>query len=266
MALCKLCLRDTNLVESHIIPEFMYKPLYDKEHRFNIVGTNAIIKKRPTKGIYEKLFCKDCDNKIIGKYENHASSVIFGDGKKEIKIVKTRRGIFVYGIDYKLFKLFQISLLWRCAISNRSEIGKIELGFHQEIMRKMLLNENPYEYFRYGVLMCFFPQSSRKMFDLIITPEEISKLIDGHKIYRAVFNGICWIFVMSEPTKIFENRKYFLSPEGKLSILDSGTLGERFANQLISDLIGEKNIYDASSYQYPFFINGWDFLIFKKPV
>ena len=123
-------------------------------------------------------------------------------------------------------------------------------------MRKMLLNENPFEYFRYGVLMCFFPQSSKKMIDLIITPELIPKLIDGHEIYRAVFNGVCWIFIMSDPTKIFENRKYFLSPEGQLPILNSGTLGERFANQLISDLIGEGNIYDKSTYHYPYFING----------
>ena len=51
MALCRLYLRDTNLIDSHIIPEFMYKPLYNEEHRFNILGRNAVVQKRPTKGI-----------------------------------------------------------------------------------------------------------------------------------------------------------------------------------------------------------------------
>jgi len=34
MELCKLCNNNTNLVKSHIISEFCYKPLYDNLHRF----------------------------------------------------------------------------------------------------------------------------------------------------------------------------------------------------------------------------------------
>jgi hypothetical protein len=83
MAICKLCLQDKELVDSHIFPEFMYKPLYDDEHRFNVLGNKGEgILKRPPKGIYEKLLCVECDHNIIGKYENYASKVIFGDGKK----------------------------------------------------------------------------------------------------------------------------------------------------------------------------------------
>ena len=241
MAICKLCLQETELVNSHIIPEFMYAPLYDEDHRFNILGNNAgNILKRPLKGIYEKLLCKACDNDIIGKYENHASSVIFGNSKKEFEYENTNYGLLIHGIDYVLFKLFQISILWRCAISTRQEIGKINLGYHQEIMRKMLLNENPYEYFRYGVQLFFFPQSSKKMIDLIVSPEFLPKQIDGHETYRAIFNGICWLFVMSDPTKIYDKRNYFLSPEGKLPILNSGTIGEKFVFNLANDFFRKK--------------------------
>ena len=241
MALCNLCLENKELVNSHIFPEFMYKPLYDKDHRFNILeNSGGKIKKRLPKGIYEKLLCKECDNNIIGKYESHASSVMFGDGKKEIEIEKMDYGILVSGIDYTLFKLFQISILWRCSISNRPEIHKINLGDHQEVMRKMLLNENPYEYFRYGVQMYYFPKSSKAMIDLIVSPVFVEKLVSGHETYRAIFNGVCWFFVMSGPTKIYNYRKYFLSIDGKLPILNSGYVGERFVNELAYDFLGEK--------------------------
>jgi len=240
MTLCKLCLENKPLVKSHIIPEFMYKPLYDTDHRFNILETHVGRKGRLPKGVYEKLLCKECDTNIIGKYESHASSVIFGDGKKEIEVEKTKYGLLVHGIDYTLFKLFQISIIWRCSISYRKEIHKINLGYHQEIMRQMLLNGYPHEYFRYGVQMYYFPQSSRSMIDLIVSPVLVEKLVDGHETFRAIFNGVCWIFVMSDPTKIFSERKYFLSANGNLPILNSGLKGERYVQELMRDFLGKK--------------------------
>ncbi|MDP3582867.1 MAG: hypothetical protein Q8S39_13120, partial [Ignavibacteria bacterium] len=94
------------------------------------------------------------------------------------------------------------------------------------------------EYFRYGVQMYFFPQSSRAMIDLIVSPVFVEKLVDGHETYRAIFNGVCWFFVMSGPTKYYENRKYFLSTGGDLPILNSGYFGERFVNELAYDFLG----------------------------
>ena len=236
MAICRLCLGNKKLVNSHIFPEFMYKPLYDKDHKFNVleINSNKKLKKLP-KGIYEKLLCQDCDHNIIGKYENHASNIMFGDGKKEIKIEKTDFGFLISGIDYTLFKLFQISILWRSSVSNRPEISKINLGYHQEVMRQMLLKEYPSEYFTYGVQMYFFPKSTKRTLDLILSPILIPKLIDGHEIYRVLFNGICWFFVMSGPSKRYENRKYFLSKDGKLPIVNSGSRGEHLISELVKD-------------------------------
>ena len=31
---CKLCLNKSDLKNSHIIPEYFYKPMYDEKHRF----------------------------------------------------------------------------------------------------------------------------------------------------------------------------------------------------------------------------------------
>jgi len=57
------------------------------------------------------------------------------------------------GIDYKLFKLFQLSLLWRAGVSDRPIFKEVALGRHQEILRRMLLDDDPGESHKYGCIM-----------------------------------------------------------------------------------------------------------------
>ena len=55
--------------------------------------------KQLKKGVYEKLLCENCDNIIIGQYEDHAAKILFGDGKKEIEIEKTTYGHLIREVD-----------------------------------------------------------------------------------------------------------------------------------------------------------------------
>jgi hypothetical protein len=238
MAICKLCNTEKTLIDSHIFPEFMYDPMYDENHQFKILSnkTGEVIKE-PKKGIYEKLLCKKCDNEIIGKYEDHAAKVIFGDGKKEIEIEKTDIGLLIHGIDYTLFKLFQISLLWRASISTRPEIIRISLGPHSERMRNMLFTEDPGEVYEYGVVIYLFPESSKEMKDLIIPPSLSQKRIEGNRIYRAIFNGLFWTYFVSNHSKYFSFQEHFLSKDGTLPIINSGKYGEQYVFQLAKEYL-----------------------------
>ena len=243
MSACKLCNKENKLIDSHIFPEFMYTPMYDEKHQFKILTTKSTdIIKEPRKGIYEKLFCKKCDNDIIGKYEDHAAKVMFGDGKKEIEIKNTNMGLLIRGIDYTLFKLFQISLLWRASISTRPEIKRISLGPHAETMRKMLLTENPGEVYEYGAVIYLFPQSSKDMKDLIVSPELSERRIEGNRIYRAIFNGLFWTFFVSNHSNLYSFKNHFLSKEGILPIINSGKYGEQYVFNLAKDLLKDKNV------------------------
>lgn len=241
MPKCRLCNEDKSLVDSHIFPEFMYVPLYDDEHRFKVINLQGgDIIKEPPKGIYEKLLCDNCDNKIIGKYEDHASKVLFGDGKKEIEIETKKYGQLIHNVDYKLFKLFQISLIWRASISTRKEVIRIDLGPHAEKMRQMLLEENPGEIYEYGVIIYLFPKSSKDMKDLIISPELLPKRIEGNRIYRAIFNGLSWIYFVSSHLENFRYKELFLSKDGSLPIINSGQIGEDFVLNMAKDLSNRK--------------------------
>ena len=236
MSICKLCNKDKELVNSHILPEFLYKPLYDEEHEFNLISVkDGKITQKLNKGVYEKLLCQHCDNIIIGEYEDHAAKVLFGDGKKEIEIIKTKFGHLIRGLDYRLFKLFQISLIWRISLTTRQEFKKINLGPHQNKMRTMLLEGNPGDVFEYGVWILFFPKSSKEMKDLIIAPNLLRKRIEGHRCYRAIFNGLFWLFFVSHHTYQFSHKEYFLSKSEELPIINSGQIGENFVQYLIRE-------------------------------
>ena len=236
MSTCKLCNQDKKLVDSHILPEFLYTPLYDEEHRFSFLSMKEGKEiKQLKKGVYEKLLCENCDNIIIGQYEDHAAKILFGDGKKEIEIAKTSYGHLISGVNYKLFKLFQISLLWRVSIASRPEIKKISLGPHQEKMRKMLLGGIPGEVYEYGVWMLFFPKSSKDMKDFILIPRPLPRRIEGYRCFRAIFNGLVWLFFVSSHTQRFSHIEFFLSKSGELPIINSGEFGENFVRFLAQE-------------------------------
>ena len=241
MEICKLCKKPKKLINSHIFPEFMFKPLYNEAGRYKVLSMqNGTVIKEAQKGIYEKLMCDECDNRIIGSYENHASKIIFSDKKKTVDSIKTKYGLLIQGLDYKLFKLFQISLIWRASITTRPEIKKINLGPHGDKMRMMLLEGNPGEIYEYGVILYLFPNSSKDMIEFIRPPTKLRHRISGHQAYRAIFNGVMWVFFVSSHLKNFPNKEFFLSKEGNLPILDSGKAGEDYILSIAKDI--SKNV------------------------
>jgi len=154
--LCKLCLQDKPLLkESHIIPDFMYQGLFDQAHSlYKINLENFKQTKKLYNGEYEpNLLCADCDNNIIGGYENYASVVLYGDrlSRGENIFFENRKNvhgvIFTYcqGIDYLKFKLFLLSILWRASISTRKFFENVNLGPYEDKIRAMILNGNPGE-------------------------------------------------------------------------------------------------------------------------
>lgn len=232
---CALCLENTNLVKSHIYPEFQYKPLYDKAHKYFQFSTDPLKRvKKKSKGIYEYLLCSKCE-KIIGAYEDHASKVMFGDKRFKIEIKKSEVGFTVLNVDYRLFKLFQISLLWRTAASIRPEIPNINLGKHYDIMRLMLLKGNPGKPLMYGTMIYFIHNLPEDSIGLIVMPEKIKGKIEGHTAYRAIFNGFPWVWLVSSHSFQHTEPMVFLNEKGELPITYSGKYGWNYFQQLKED-------------------------------
>lgn len=211
---CSLCLEDASLQSSHIIPEFLYQPLYDEKHRFHRLTTTPDVKNRfLQKGLRERLLCQSCEQHIA-KFESYASRALKGgidlgyrnDGNK----------VFISDIDYSTFKLFQISVLWRAGISNLHEFRQVRLGRHSEILRKNLLNKNPGAANEYGCLMFALQHEGKIVKDLVVEPTW--SRLSGQKCYRFVFGGFAWLYVMSSHAlpKVITDR--YLSLDGVCTV------------------------------------------------
>ena len=211
---CNLCGNDRELKNSHIIPEWVYTDLYDEKHRFNVLATTKI-KPRPLeqKGIREKLLCNDCEQKF-SKYEKYAREVIRGG--ESVLVQKYQNKILVSDINYTLFKLFQISVLWRAGISNNEMFSKVDLGPHENTLRNMLIVEDPGSSNKYGCLMFGIINENDVVSDFIDQPEELR--IDGMRCYRFVFSGFVWVFFVASHSPNTNAKSFMISEKGVITI------------------------------------------------
>ena len=146
---CKLCLQEKRLLNcSHIISDFTYQDLYDENHKINKIQdlSNPMKFIRVSSGEYDKgILCEECEQKI-GKFENYAAVILFGGNiaKKEMPRFISQVNphgveyISIQNIDYRKFKLFLLSLLWRASISKRDYFKHVRLGKYEDEIRKMI--------------------------------------------------------------------------------------------------------------------------------
>lgn len=211
---CKLCLKEKDLCNSHIIPEFMYKTLYDSLHRYHMVSVEPDEKNKfQQKGIREKLLCSNCEQHI-GNWERYASKIY--SGKFEIDNYADKEFVGISGIDYKQFKLFQLSILWRIGVASIRGFKHIKLGPHEEILRKMLLEFNPGDPNEYGCIMVSLIDEDEHIKGLTITPDSLRYF--GHRAVRVIIGGMIWAYIVSNHSKMFKFKNLFLKEDGILTV------------------------------------------------
>jgi len=217
---CKLCLKEVDkLCESHIISELFYKPIYDEPHRFIAMTDNPDENNYYLQsGIKEKLLCKKCED-LIGKNEKYVKEN-FMSLLKNIDPVNNKGILFKQKFDYRAFKLFQLSILWRASVSSHIMFCSVKLGKDEEIIRKMVLEENPGRYYDYGCIMGIIRMGDRIGDSVMFSP---FKNIDyGYPVYIFSFGGLYWMFNASEQSKENKFRSAYLQEDGSLllSIMD----------------------------------------------
>ena len=127
----------------------MYQDLFDEKHRYHEVQVNdtyPLKSKTRQSGVYEpNILCRTCDNKILGGLETYASQALYGGIELTIEngAIKESKYLRITGLDYSKFKLFLLSLWWRASISSLPVFHDVNLGEHEEIIRKKLLIGDP---------------------------------------------------------------------------------------------------------------------------
>jgi hypothetical protein len=196
---CALCKSNSPLQNSHIIPEFFYTDLYEKfgHRKFHVISTDSSKPEyHKQKGIYEKLLCRSCEQKLA-RWEKYAKET-FTDGKGLI-IQRDSRILRLSNLDCRTFRLFLLSLLWRMAVSSLDFFALADIGAkHQETLRVALLNEDPLEPSQYPCLICGICIDGIFHRDWISPPMHMRS--GDHHCHCIVINGILFSFyVTSHP-------------------------------------------------------------------
>jgi hypothetical protein len=224
--ICKLCLQEKKLRNSHILPEFMYSGIYDKNpKRFYEVKyvNNKPFSRIEQKGKREYLLCADCEVKL-SKYERYADETLNGKNRNNktflVNISQTvNKKNFLYEFekfDYKSMKIFLDSLLWRLIISK--SFATPEYGYELvEKLRLSILNEVPLDENEFPCLInSILSEPGKQLRGFIISPvkrkyengEILSVFIDGFEYnffmdYKPSNDGINPVLQKNGDLKIF---------------------------------------------------------------
>ena len=194
--------------------------MYDEKHRFFVLSTDANTKERILyKGFRQRLFCGDCEKHMNREFETYTANLFLQSsrfGFKEHKVGKFTIGEFT-GLDYKKLKLFLISLLWRLSlVVDVKFVDPINLGPHQERMRKMILNSDPGPYWKYGCITASVKILGNK--DMMFF-QDIRAYTDGHHIYRFLISGLHFSFHVANHKSDSKILSLFLQDDGTWPIL-----------------------------------------------
>jgi hypothetical protein len=229
-----LCRDPGDLRRSHIIPEFFYRLVYDEKHRFLRTSTDptdpAVLHQ---KGLREFLLCQGCETRLSA-WETYASKVI--KGGLALDYEKDDGGFTVHGVEYAPFKLFGMSLLWRAAVSSLPEFSEVQLGRHQERLRRMLHEGSPGRAYEYGFSMVFPPDPrAQELFSHAISPPHVARY-GAHHVYRFMLGVTIWLFPVSSHMSELDESIPSLKEDGTLRIQNGGRQTVEFLRGFAGDI------------------------------
>lgn len=208
--------------------------MYDDSHRFIEVHDVANGKVRlGQKGYWNYLLCLDCEARF-GRYERHSRRLFVDPLPQHVcnsNLIREHERL-----DYRMFKLFCLSVLWRCSVSETPVYKHIRLGPHEEIIRNMLLKDCAGERTVYPVstFALFFKGGHFK--DIMVEPTYMR--IEGQKCYRFVIMGFVIIIIVSSQNPPKSLKLLTIAPSLPIRTLDTEVADFKFLKELW-DEVGE---------------------------
>jgi hypothetical protein len=194
MPKCRLCLEDKPLCESHILPEFAYRPTYDEKHAAIAFEPDKRTEVTRYRGYWEPLLCAGCEGRI-GKWEDYFARVWFHSDRRPRDLGAD--AVTMAGLDYRRFKLTLLSIIWRSSVSTLPEFRQVSLRTHEERLRRLFIANDPGPENQYVIaaLALRDPESDGFQDGIIALPA--GARIAGHNVYKMLFGGVFWFVCVS---------------------------------------------------------------------
>ena len=204
------------LRNSHIIPEFLYGPLYDGQHRMSgINGRGHLGRKLLQKGLREQLLCDDCEQFLNDNYEKPFKKYWFDSNPLPRWL--SPNGVQLKGIDYRTFKLFHLSVLFRCSVAAAPTFSDVDLGPHEGKLRQMITAGNAGQAHEYPIFAFALVDKAGAPNWQILAPPFRARF-EGHTVYQTIFGACMWTYGVSRHA-LPMLRKVALQPSGILWII-----------------------------------------------
>jgi hypothetical protein len=225
---CKLCLKESYLTKSHILPAAIYKRLRNKNEK----NPNPLLISKDTavqtsKQIWAHLLCANCEQRL-NKYGEHwvLRNYIQEDGSFPIASTLAARipdisshnnptkvyyTLNIPEINISALSYFALSIFWRGSIYTWKDDGSIpiNLGIFQEAIRHYLLGLTVFPNNCY--LRVFVREGKETDMMTYVLPSEGQK--DDIHICKYTIPGLAFMLLTSE--KINFNESQFCIVHGK---------------------------------------------------
>jgi hypothetical protein len=195
MPICRLCQFDRELRNSHIVPEFLYKELYnDKNHMMGITGHGNLGWKPLQQGAKERLFCESCEQ----HFNKHCEEPFLAQWVNAAPLPNPWNITDIHWtkFDYISFKLFHLSVLFRASVSSLPTFAAVSLGPHEERLRRILQANNPGPYWQYPIFgHAVVHQETKALVPMV--SQAVQSSFNGHRCYGMIYGGVQWWLCVS---------------------------------------------------------------------
>jgi hypothetical protein len=217
--MCALCLAPAMLQESHILPRFLWKNngLIGDKKKFALVchANPALTKLHEQDGPKEHLCCSPCEG-TMGEWERYSRGILFGKNSPFHHEQPHSAGYLIDGIEYRRFKLYQLSVLWKMGASSLPYFSEVRLGKHQERLRKMVRTEQPGQPWQYFCLPSVLTFEGKRSKPIFTSP--VQGVFDGRHAYSLAVGSVHLAFEVTVARNLKVPSELFISDGGTLFV------------------------------------------------
>ncbi|RBP30714.1 hypothetical protein DET50_107129 [Marinobacter pelagius] len=144
VGICKLCLKERELQNSHAIPNAYFRRIFRESsgNAIRIVGDEFTEIDYTNDSGKELQLCRSCESLLNKEYENYTLNILSG---KSHAVTRLGSGVSYGRVNGERLILFFISIVWRAANSSQSIYEKVHLtdSISEDFRRSILYRKAP---------------------------------------------------------------------------------------------------------------------------